>query len=598
MRFFFRIPSGWPTVGLALAAGLLVGDCLFVVGPYVSNFHMGSLWPLLRSALAMYVGLFVALDLALQWLGPEPARRSGWLRGGVLLAVALALCVASGEARSIPLLGLAAGFAVLTLGRCTWPIAALGAAIAMHPVFEPPPNSEAPPLAEVRLRADGTTPPSFLVVVLDTVRADRTSAYGYERDTTPNLAGLAARGVRFENAYATGCWSLPSHASLFTGLSASRHGAHNEHLALDARHSTLAEILARHGYQTANFTGNPWIGDGTGMARGFQHNHESWRSSWLDLMLLAKRVYGGLAAPDGDKGGSDTVSALELWLAERDPTRPYLVFVNIFEAHAPYQRVPRRFRRRFSRSGHSLRSLEAIGMRVLTATQNGNPLSEEDVVAGSDLLDGAVAAADAVLGQVLELVGEEPIVAVMADHGELFGEHTLFGHSNTLYEPLVRIPMVLAGEGLPAGLVVRETVSLLDIMPTLLAVADIPPPTAIDGIDLGALVGGGARLDTRPVAAEQFRPPEAHGWRRQRPGEIEHLLARKQAVIAGGIKRIIAEDGSDAGYDLRTDPGEERPFAGSGTRLPARVPVPEADRRPVALDAVPRKMLQVLGYLQ
>jgi arylsulfatase A-like enzyme len=599
MRFFFRVPRGWPNVGLVLAAGLLVGDCLFVVGPYVSHFHMGSLWPLLRSAVVMYLGLFVALDLALQWLGPEPARRSGWLRGGLLLTVALALSVASGEARSIPLLGLAALFAVLALGRFTWPIACVVAVIALHPVLEPPPASDVTPLAELPLRPEGGTPPSFVIVILDTVRADRTSAYGYERDTTPHLSGLAARGVRFDSAYATGCWSLPSHASLFTGLTASRHGAHNEHLALEDHHPTLAETLARHGYQTASFTANPWIGDGTGMARGFQHNHESWRSSWLDLMLLANRVYGGLAAPDGDKGGADTVAALERWLAERDPTRPYLVFVNIFEAHAPYQRVPQSFRRRFTSPEHSLRSLEAIGMRVLTATQNGNPLSPTDVAAGSDLLDGAVAAADAVLGQVLELVGDEPIVAVMSDHGELFGEHTLFGHSNTLYEPLVRVPLVLAGGDLPTGRVVTDTVSLVDIMPTLLAMADVPPPSALDGLDLGPVMGGVASLgDTRLVTAEQFRPPGAHGWRRQRPDQIEHLLARKQAVVAGGLKRIVAEDGSDAGYDLRTDPGEERPFAGRGTGLAARVPEPDAERAPVPVDAVPRKMLEVLGYLQ
>jgi hypothetical protein len=307
MRFFFRVPRGWPNVGLVLAAGLLVGDCLFVVGPYVSHFHMGSLWPLLRSAVVMYLGLFVALDLALQWLGPEPARRSGWLRGGLLgwlrggllLTVALALSVASGEARSIPLLGLAALFAVLALGRFTWPIACVVAVIALHPVLEPPPASDVTPLAELPLRPEGGTPPSFVIVILDTVRADRTSAYGYERDTTPHLSGLAARGVRFDSAYATGCWSLPSHASLFTGLTASRHGAHNEHLALEDHHPTLAETLARHGYQTASFTANPWIGDGTGMARGFQHNHESWRSSWLDLMLLANRVGSPSAIPRG-----------------------------------------------------------------------------------------------------------------------------------------------------------------------------------------------------------------------------------------------------------------------------------------------------------
>jgi arylsulfatase A-like enzyme len=598
MKLFFSAPRSWPTIGLALAAGLLVGDCLFVVVPYVDVFHAGFLWPLLLSTLATYVGLCVALDLALQWLGPDRARRSGWLRGGIILTAALALSVASGEARSIPLLGLAALFATLALGRYTWPIAGMVAAVALQPTLERTPASHSDrPLAPAQAPAFGAERPSFLVVVLDTMRADHTSAYGYERDTTPNLSRLAARGVRFERAYTTGCWSLPSHASLFTGLYASHHGAHNEHLALDDRHPTLAETLARHGYQTASFTGNPWIGNGTGMSRGFQHNHESWRSSWLDLMLLAKRVHIGLAAPDGDKGGTETVAALRRWLAERDPTRPYFVFVNVFEAHAPYQRVPRRFRRRYSRDDLSLRALEAIGMRVHTATQNGNLLSNDDAAAGLDLLDGAVAAADDVLGQVLELVGEEPIVAVMADHGELFGEHTLFGHSNTLYEPLIRVPLVLAGKDLPRGRVVRETVSLVDLMPTLLGLANIQT-AALDGIDLRSLLAGDGGPDGRRVRAAQFRPPDARGWRRQRPDEIEGLLARKQAVVAASLKRVIGEDGSDAGYDLRTDPREERPFPGRETELAAGVPEPDTARSPLTMDAIPRKMLQVLGYLQ
>jgi arylsulfatase A-like enzyme len=598
MRFFFRVRRGWPTIGLALAAGLVVADCLFVAGPYLIHFHMKSLWPLILSAVAMYVGLFVALDLAVQWLGPDRARRSGWLRGGILLTVALALVVASGEARSIPLLGLAAVFAVLTLGRPTWPIAALAAVLALQPLFEPPLVSERAPRADAPRPPEDDRPPSFLVVVLDTLRADHTSAYGYERNTTPNLARLASRGIRFDDAYATGCWSLPSHASLFTGLIASRHGAHNEHLALEGDHPTLAEILTRHGYQTASFTGNPWIGDGTGMARGFQLNHESWRTGWLDLMLLANRVYIGLLAPDGDKGGADTVEALERWLAERDPERPYFAFVNVFEAHAPYQRVPRRFRRRFARPDLSLRALEAVGMRVHAATQHGSRLSAEDAATGLDLLDGAAAAADDVLGRILDLVGDEAIVAVMADHGELFGEHALFGHSNTLYEPLVRVPMVLAGKDLPAGRAVEATVSLADVMPTLLALADIQPPPALDGIDLGPLLAGDASPDARRVRAEQFRSPDGRSWRRHRPGEAVYLLARKQAVVGGGLKRIVAEDGSDVGYDLHADPAEERPFPGRGTRLSAWVPEPDPESQPVPLDALPRKMLQVLGYLQ
>lgn len=598
MKFFLSLPAGWPLVGLALAAGFLVGDCLFVVGPYVSSLHSGRLWPLMLSALGMYVAFFVAFDLALQWPGRWRTRGSAWLRGAIMLVAALVLTLASGEARSIPLLGMAALFAVLVLGRYTWAIAGVVAVVALLPTLEPkPPSLAVEPPAEAPARVPEAAQPSFLVVVLDTLRADHTSAYGYERDTTPNLARLASRGVRFENAYATGCWSLPSHASLFTGLYSSRHGAHNEHLALEARHPTLAETLARNGYQTASFTGNPWIGDGTGMSRGFQQNHESWRGTWLDLMLLARRVFIGLATPDGDKGGAETVAALRRWLAERDRSRPYFAFVNIFEAHGPYQRVPARFRRRFTRTGLSLRELEAAGNRVHTATQNGNPLSAEDAATGLDLLDGAAAAADDVLGRVLALVEEETVVVVVADHGELFGEHTLFGHSNTLYEPLLRIPMVLAGRGLPSGRVVRETVSLTDIMPTLLTMTDLQSP-GLDGVDLLPLLRGDVHSGERQVFAEQYRPAGAHGWRRQRPSEFESLFARKQAAIGAERKRIVSEDGSDSGYDLRTDPHEEHPFAGPETELVARVPEPDSSRPAVDMDAVPRKMLEVLGYLQ
>jgi arylsulfatase A-like enzyme len=234
----------------------------------------------------------------------------------------------------------------------------------------------------------------------------------------------------------------------------------------------------------------------------------------------------------------------------------------------------------------------------MTATQNGHRLSEDDIATGRDLLDGAIAAADASLGEVLALVGEEPIVVVVSDHGELFGEHSLFGHSNTLYEPLIRIPMVIAGGALPRGSAAQEVVSLVDIMPTLLGMAGIPAP-AVDGIDLLPLFLEGAQPTGRQVRAEQFSPETlAHGWAHQRPGEVEYLFARKQAVVAGSLKRIVSADGSDSGYDLRADPGEVRPFPGSETRLSAQVPEPELARPAPTLDPIQSKMLEVLGYLQ
>jgi len=598
VSFFFRQRPGWPTVGIAMAVGLLVGDCLFVVGPYMGPFNAGSLWSILLNALGIYAVLCVGVDLAVQFLAPAALRRSIWIRGAAILAVGMGLTLAAGEARSLPLLAAAALFAVLALGRFSWPVAAVVAAIALYPsVKNPSLPVGSPEDAPIQAAAAPLAKPSFVVVVLDTVRADHTSAYGYHRNTTPNLARLSTRGIRFERAYATGHWSLPSHASLFTGLFTSRHGAHNEHLALDPHYPTLAEVLAQHGYETANFTGNAWIGPGTGMTRGFQLNHESWRSYHVDIMLLAKRVYYALMAPDWDKGGAETVAAIRHWLSERDTTRPYFLFVNFYEPHAPYQHVPRVFRRRFTNADLSLHALEAIGTRVTTATQNGHRLSAGDVAAGRDLLDGAIAASDAMLGEVLEMVGEAPIVVVVSDHGELFGEHTLFGHSNTLYEPLIRIPMVMAGGALSSGLVVQEVVSLVDIMPTLLGMAAIRAP-AVDGIDLRPLFQEGGRLERRWVRAEQFSPETlAHGWAQQRPAEVGYLQARKQAVMSQSLKRIVAADGSDSGYDLNLDPGEERSFPGSETGLLARVPEPEARTAPT-LDPIQSKMLEVLGYLQ
>jgi len=599
MRFFVAMPRRWPIVGLALAAGFLVGDCLLVVNPYLNGFKTGSLGFLLLGAFGMYALLTAGLDLLIQLLGPGGLARSVWIRMATILVVAAVLVIAAAEVRSLPLLGVAALFSVLALGRFSWPVAVITAAFAFYPVVKSPP-AHGPPPTEVASHAgaDPATGPSFVVVVLDTVRFDHTSAYGYHRDTTPNLARLAARGVRFERAYATSNWSLPSHASLFTGLLSSHHGAHSEHLLLDDHHPTLAEILAVHGYETANFTSNAWISPGTGMSRGFQLYRESWRRTHVDFLLLAKRVYFGLLAPDRDKGGADLIAGIRGWLSERDAARPYFLFVNVFEAHAPYQHVPREFRRRFTSPDLSLHEMEAIGTRVTTATQNGNLLSEEDAAIGLDLLDGAIAAADALLGQILDLVGDDPIVVVVADHGELCGEHTLFGHSNTLYEPLIRIPMVMAGRDIPEGSVLSEVASLVDIMPTLLAMAGIAGPE-IDGVDLGPLLGGGTGASGRRVRAEQFSPDKGgKGWRHHRREQSDYLLARKEAVVDGTLKRIVSEEGSDLGYDLRLDPGEEHPFPGTATRLDARVPDPGASQTVATIDPFQQKVLQALGYLQ
>lgn len=594
MRFFAEIPRRWPWAGLAFAVGLLVGDAVFVARPTFGWFEQSSLWPRapMLAAFAAYLAFGAALDLLARALLRSP-RHAFVSRVLVLAAVGAALAFAANEARSVLLMAFAAGFALVALGRFTWPVAVLCAVIGLWPAIAPP---DPPPPQQLAAAPQGDTP-SFVVIALDTVRRDRTSPYGYQRDTTPNLRQLAARGVRFDRAYGTSSWSLPNHASLFTGLGTAHHGAHNENLALAAKHPTLAATLAEHGWETFSSSGNPWLGHGTGMARGFHHVHEPWRTVHMKWFLLFWRVWAGLAAPDRDKGGADTLAVLRSWLVERDANRPYFLFVNLMEAHGPYQDVPRAPRRRFTDPEFSLRHLEKVGMRGWEASQDGKPLPEglrPDVL---DLYDGAIYASDTYLGEILALVGDEPIVTVLADHGEYVGEKSLYGHPNLLYEGTLQIPFVMAGGRLPEGATVNSLVSTADVMPTLLGMAGIEPPVGIDGIDLRPLIAGEGPTE-RTLTAESYRPPDPDAyWSRNRPDMAAELGARKRAVIRGHTKRIVGEDGTDLVFDLSRDPAEEEPIPADRVSVSASAPGPPSEVEAAPLDPGQLRALEALGYV-
>lgn len=586
---------GFPGVGLGLAAGLVLAECGLMVRSFMNTFGAGGIALDLAQSFLIYAVPAVALDLLAQALAPPRLRRGVLLRGApiVVLAFAAVHTCAMVSTLAYAIVPVAVLWALATRSRWTLPLALVTALWALRPAWPAPQLSRARPNPVV---ARG---PSIAVVVLDTVRRDHCSTYGYARDTTPNLSALAARGVRFDRAYTSSCWSIPTHASLFTGLLSSQHGADMESFRLGRAHPTLATLFSARGYETAGFSANPYIAQGTGFSQGFSHFEEAWRPATLGRLLVAKQLWRRLARPEVDKGGAAVVAGVERWLETRDKERPYFLFVNFMEAHAPYQDAPRRFQRAWLDPALGARAIEQLGALTHEAQWTGARIEASALPASLDLLDGATAAADFYLGEVVKALGEDVIVVALSDHGELVGEHSLFGHMTGLYEPLVRVPLVLAGPGLPRGEAVPSLVSVMDLYPTLIHLAGFAAP-ASGGVDLAGLISGSDGPPApRLVHAEHFRTLTAtQDWYLHRSAEeLRSIRARRAATVGEGVKRVVAEDGTDFGYDLASDAGEERPFAGAATGLPAAVPGYAG--APVAapeLDAAQIEALKALGY--
>ena len=325
--------------------------------------------------------------------------------------------------------------------------------------------------------------------MLDTVRADRLSLHGYDRDTTPNLARLSRRGVRFDQARSTAPWTLPSHASIFTGrwpheLEVERHNR------LDATYPTLAESLRDRGYTTVGVVANQFFcGRESGLGRGFADYRdfsvtpgEILRSSslgWL-LAVVADRtrveiawrfqgdVKSGVSLDFRRKDASEINQEFLGWLGGHDG-RPFFAFLNYFDAHDPYL-VPGGARKHF---GKAPRSRAELGLLRDWQKLDYKTLKPEAIELASDSYDDCIAALDHELGLLFDEltrrgVLERTMVIITSDHGEQFGEHGGFRHAASVYGSEVHVPlMIFAPERVPSGRVVRTPVSLRDLPATV-----------------------------------------------------------------------------------------------------------------------------------
>lgn len=367
-----------------------------------------------------------------------------------------------------------------------------------------------------------TAPPNLLVLLLDTLRADRLGCYGWERARTPTLDALATRGVRFADATSAAPWTLPAHASLFTSSYASQHGLWAADHRLPDAALTIAEVLREHGYRTGAFTGGGYVGTAQGFGQGFDLFYES-----MD-----------------DPG--DTFDRLRSWVEVADA--PWFAFVQTYLVHSPYD--PPLEHRDLVRPYEGALGARVNPVRHDWGRHGPNTLSGEDVRYVSDLYDAEIAALDQRLGALLaelEAQGalENTLILVTSDHGDEFADHGHFEHGYSLYQEMLHVPLIAVLPGhFEGGLVAAHPVHLVDVAPTLAALAGAAVPELWAGQQLSVTAADERVLFTPFFTRDQGEPTTA-----ARMGSLKY-------VDYGTERRPSDASESPALYDLSTDPGE------------------------------------------
>jgi arylsulfatase A-like enzyme len=448
--------------------------------------------------------------------------------------------------------------------------------------------------------------PDVLLVVLDTVRADRLSAYGHERPTSPELEALARRGVLFEDVTAPSNWTWPTHASLFTGVPPWEHGAHFGRGEGEAHFDwggfakpmrrdlpTLAERFAAAGYRTVFLAANPVLKSpiADSLTRGFELRHQV----GADRLVLER-------------------ARAELEGADR---RPLFLFVNLMGAHNPYRARPvpwlRDHRDRLdplaapdwlrpflARRGGAVdlqASLHPGGRTLSLLIADGElPLHPSFVELLRDLYDGELVELDGVLGELVSAwrrFSGDSIVAVTSDHGEYLGEHGLVEHTYLLYSEVVRVPLVLSAPGrLPENVRIATPVELQDVYASLLDLALGQERDA----SLRSLASGAATPPRAPVRAIAYPRTDT---------EVEALRYVYRYYREGDEVLVARSDGARELYDLGADPGMNEDLAHSrgerAAELAARAATAFQEVRgvpgpPVVIPPEAREQLRKLGY--
>jgi arylsulfatase len=332
----------------------------------------------------------------------------------------------------------------------------------------------------------------IVLVVVDTLRADHVTCYGYPRPTTPSICRLARDGVTFERAYTPRTATTPAIASVFTGLYPHRHGVRRLYQVLPLAMETLAEQLHQHGYKTGGFVSSfVMVRDFSGFDQGFDI---------YDDLVATREPF----RENFERSARDTVDWAVAWLRTAGPHA--FLFVHLIEPHGPYT-PPSPFAERFALPADGPRATDVPGYQKIP----GVSFVSEYV----GRYDGEIAAADDAIGRLLETLRtfgwyESATIVLMADHGESMGEEGLwFQHGHSVHDAEARVPLIIKfavhnPQAVPRASRVTEPVSLVDLFPTMLAAADIQTRVAgSSGVDLQTVAAGQPRTAPPPLTELQ-----------------------------------------------------------------------------------------------
>ena len=424
---------------------------------------------------------------------------------------------------------------------------------------------------------------NVILVSIDTLRADHLGCYGYHRPTSPVLDEFAREGLLFEDVTASSPWTLPSHGTMLTGLYPNRHGLHSYNNVLPVGMRTIADIFKEKGIQTAAVVNSHCLTPRYGLHQGFE-DYE-----YIKEILNLRKP-------------SEVGSKAQQWLSSRGQ-KPFFLFLHYYDLHSDYASLPK-YERQFVRpyQGRANGTTRQLIMHRLGNVKFDQKAANHLI----DLYDASIRQIDDEIGKLLlhlrtEKLLDETMVIITSDHGEEFLEHGGVMHSQTQYQEMLKVPLMMRGPGLGQQKRINEIVSLVDLMPTILSVMGIEVPEGLDGTDLSGLwrqtnyklpsryVYAGASRMTGPLVKSR---PELH--------DIQRAVRHPQYKMH--YNKLTKETQL---FDLQNDPGEKADVAGKHValvesmmgQLERYMKVNQAGAKLPPLQAEEINKLKSLGYL-